>query len=70
MTEGGHTVGSVSTATWRKSSATTGENCVELLIRSEMVIIRDSKDPTGPHLTFDITAWNDARDTMPDLTIT
>ncbi|MFA1549172.1 DUF397 domain-containing protein [Actinomadura chokoriensis] len=39
-------------AAWRKSSYTTanGGDCVELASLSEMVAVRDSKNPDGPEL--------------------
>ncbi|MEH1014107.1 DUF397 domain-containing protein [Micromonospora sp. CPCC 206060] len=47
-------------AVWRKSSRsnTQGGNCVEVAGNLPGVIgVRDSKDPTGPVLTFDAAAW-------------
>jgi uncharacterized protein DUF397 len=48
---------------WRKSSrsADHGGNCVEVatLLQPERAIgLRDSKDPTGPVLSFTPTEWN------------
>jgi hypothetical protein len=46
-------------ATWRKStrSGTQGE-CVEVADNLPGVVgVRDSKDPSGPVLTFDPRAW-------------
>lgn len=54
-------------AAWRKSSYT-GEQgeCVELAPLSSDVAVRDSKDPAGPILRFDRSAFaafiNQARD--------
>ncbi|GAB7188116.1 DUF397 domain-containing protein [Kitasatospora sp. Ki12] len=44
---------------WRKSSHSTNEGgqCVEVAETTEAVLVRDSKDKSGPHLTFDPTAW-------------
>ncbi|CAM02938.1 uncharacterized protein DUF397 [Saccharopolyspora erythraea NRRL 2338] len=36
---------------WRKSSRSTEENCVEVAFASDRVALRDSKDPRGPVLT-------------------
>lgn len=47
-------------AVWRKSSRsnTQGGECVEVADKLPGVIgVRDSKDPAGPVLTFDPTAW-------------
>ncbi|MGC4819760.1 DUF397 domain-containing protein [Micromonospora sp. DT63] len=47
-------------ATWRKSrrSGSSGGNCVEVADNLPGVVgVRDSKDPTGPALTFGPTAW-------------
>lgn len=45
--------------TWRKSTRSNGSgNCVEVAgDLAGMVGLRDSKDPTGPVLTFDATKW-------------
>ncbi|MCL7455686.1 DUF397 domain-containing protein [Micromonospora echinofusca] len=47
-------------ARWRKSSrsSTNGGTCVEVADNLPGVVgVRDSKDPTGPALTFTPTAW-------------
>ncbi|MGW5722193.1 DUF397 domain-containing protein [Amycolatopsis sp. NPDC003865] len=46
-------------ATWFKSSYSQGENtaCVEVSLTSPAVAVRDSKDPSGPHLTFAPSSW-------------
>ncbi|MEU8038250.1 DUF397 domain-containing protein [Streptosporangium sp. NPDC049078] len=49
-------------AAWRKSSYSGGssDNCVEVAMNLPgLVAVRDSKDPSGPMLTFSPTAWND-----------
>jgi hypothetical protein len=39
---------------WRKSTFSgTGGNCVQ--VRQDLAAIRDSKNPTGPTLTADLT---------------
>lgn len=45
---------------WRTSSysSTTGGNCVEVAVAADTVAVRDSKNATGPVLTFDPTAWS------------
>lgn len=47
-------------ARWRKSarSGTSGGNCVEVADNLPGVVgVRDSKDPSGPALTFGAAAW-------------
>ncbi|WP_433114496.1 DUF397 domain-containing protein [Micromonospora sp. CA-246542] len=47
-------------AVWRKSrrSGSSGGNCVEVADNLPGVVgVRDSKDPTGPVLTFGPSAW-------------
>ncbi|MEU8338719.1 DUF397 domain-containing protein [Micromonospora tulbaghiae] len=45
--------------TWRKSTRSNGSgNCVEVADNLPGVVgLRDSKDPTGPTLSFTPTAW-------------
>ncbi|PWI44110.1 DUF397 domain-containing protein [Streptomyces sp. ICBB 8177] len=47
--------------TWRKSSYSSGGDgdCVEVAACPEAVHVRDSKDKTGPNLTFSATAWSE-----------
>ncbi|MFI6131045.1 DUF397 domain-containing protein [Micromonospora sp. NPDC051141] len=49
----------LSGATWRKSSRSAQTNdCVEVATDLAGVVgVRDSKDPTGPVLTFDAYPW-------------
>ncbi|MFD8721661.1 DUF397 domain-containing protein [Streptomyces sp. NPDC059629] len=43
---------------WRKSTHSgDGSNCVEMAPTPHAVHIRDSKNPTGPHLTVATSAW-------------
>jgi hypothetical protein len=47
-------------AVWRKSSRSGGNggDCVEVAGNlPDVVAVRDSKDPTGPVLTFSPAAW-------------
>ncbi|MGC4748823.1 DUF397 domain-containing protein [Micromonospora sp. DT201] len=47
-------------AQWRKStrSSSNGGDCVEVADNlPDVVAVRDSKDPTGPALTFAPTTW-------------
>lgn len=46
---------------WRKSSRSSGNqgNCVEVADNLPgRVLVRDSKDPSGPALTFAPSAWS------------
>ncbi|MEU8851106.1 DUF397 domain-containing protein [Streptomyces sp. NPDC048564] len=46
------------TLRWQKSSySAEGSNCVEIAATPTTIHIRDSKNPTGPHLTLRPTAW-------------
>jgi Domain of unknown function (DUF397) len=43
---------------WRKSSRSgSGSNCVEVAL-SQAAAVRDSKNTSGPVLTFPATAWS------------
>ncbi|QIY56220.1 DUF397 domain-containing protein [Streptomyces sp. RPA4-5] len=46
---------------WRKSSYSTdeGAQCVEVAAAPDTILIRDSKNPHGPRLTFTPTTWAD-----------
>jgi hypothetical protein len=44
---------------WRKSSySANGANCVEVANLPGVIAVRDSKDVTGPELTFTGQAWS------------
>ncbi|KAA6221289.1 DUF397 domain-containing protein [Streptomyces albofaciens JCM 4342] len=45
---------------WTKSSYSGGNGaCVEIAVPAAAAIaVRDSKDPDGPRLTFDTSAWS------------
>jgi hypothetical protein len=46
-------------AAWHKSSRSSGNgNCVEVAILSDTVAVRDTKDRTGPVLTFTSAEWD------------
>ncbi|WP_406088307.1 DUF397 domain-containing protein [Kitasatospora purpeofusca] len=44
---------------WRKSTHSSGEGgeCVEVAETTAAVLVRDSKDKSGPQLTFSPAAW-------------
>ncbi|MGW0422242.1 DUF397 domain-containing protein [Streptomyces sp. NPDC003015] len=45
---------------WFKSSYSDGEGgqCLEVAVTPHTIHLRDSKTPTGPHLTLSPTAWS------------
>ncbi|RKT81907.1 protein of unknown function [Saccharopolyspora antimicrobica] len=49
----------LSTATWLKSSYSQGNGgqCVEVAVQPTVVGVRDSKDPDGPVLVFNPSAF-------------
>ncbi|MFG2128430.1 DUF397 domain-containing protein [Streptomyces sp. NPDC048751] len=46
---------------WRKSSYSSGGGgeCLEVATCAHSIHLRDSKQPTGPHVTLSPTAWAD-----------
>jgi hypothetical protein len=42
---------------WRKSSASGTSGCVEIAIIDRIVLMRDSRDPDGPWLSFSVQEW-------------
>lgn len=46
--------------TWFKSSYSGGEGgeCLEVAVTPDTIHLRDSKNPTGPHLALSPTAWS------------
>jgi hypothetical protein len=44
---------------WRKSTASGSSNtsCLEVALMPELVLVRDSKDTTGPNLSFTSPMW-------------
>jgi len=44
---------------WFKSShsGSQGDSCVEIAVTEQAILVRDSKDKSGPHLTIDREAW-------------
>jgi hypothetical protein len=42
---------------WRKSQASAQGDCVEVATSPEGVLVRNSKDRSGPVLTFTPTEW-------------
>jgi Domain of unknown function (DUF397) len=42
---------------WRKSSFSEAGGCVEVAARGRSVLARDSKDPSGPTLSFSARSW-------------
>lgn len=50
-------IGTLSLAAWRKSTASASTGCVEVCFRGGSVLVRDSKDPGGPMLSFNHHEW-------------
>lgn len=44
-------------AAWRKSSRSGSNGCVEIAFLEGQIAVRDSKDRSGPVLTFSPTEW-------------
>jgi hypothetical protein len=42
---------------WRKSSHSTSGGCFEVAPQRDTILVRDSKDPDGPVLTFEREAF-------------
>jgi Domain of unknown function (DUF397) len=57
---------------WRKSEVSADENCVEVAFSGDLVLLRDSKDPSGAVLSFNQAEWTaflaGARDGTFDVT--
>ena len=45
-------------SSWRKSTHSTSEQCVEVGKPERRLAVRDSKDPGGPQLALDAQAWH------------
>jgi|tagenome__1003787_1003787.scaffolds.fasta_scaffold20936660_2 hypothetical protein len=43
---------------WRKASASSIGNCVEVAADCGEVLLRDSKDPTGPWIRYTAAEWD------------
>lgn len=43
--------------TWRRSTASGSGNCVEVAFASESILVRNSRDPLGPVLSFSPEEW-------------
>lgn len=42
---------------WRISSYCVNGSCIQVRLEGEVVQVRDSTDPTGPVLNFNLAAW-------------
>jgi predicted secreted Zn-dependent protease len=45
-------------SSWRKSGYCNNSACVEIAYTKDYVLIRDSKDLSGPILRFNLREWN------------
>jgi Domain of unknown function (DUF397) len=44
---------------WRRSRACNPAECVEVALSEHLILVRDSKDRSGPVLEFSPQAWRD-----------
>lgn len=44
-------------STWRKSTRSGANGCVEVLVGQHSIAVRDSKDRLGPQLVFTPAEW-------------
>ena len=51
---------------WRRSSRCDSNACVEVAHASGEVLLRDSKDPDGPRLSFAAAQWSAFLDGVKD----
>jgi hypothetical protein len=56
----------LSRATWRKSSHSGVNGCVEVAVLGGAVAVRNSEDPQGPLLVFSIMKWHAFLDGVRD----
>jgi hypothetical protein len=42
---------------WRKSAYCSSSGCIEVAVDADAYLVRDSKNPDGPRLTFDQSEW-------------
>ncbi|MEU4217212.1 DUF397 domain-containing protein [Actinoplanes sp. NPDC026623] len=45
------------TKSWRRSTFCADTGCVEIAVDGDRILMRDSKDISLPHLSFDRVAW-------------
>jgi len=45
-------------ATWRKSTASASTNCVEVSALGNSILVRNTKDRSGPTVAFTTEEWN------------
>jgi hypothetical protein len=46
-----------SSIVWRKSEASAESGCVEVAVVGDSVLVRNSRDPNGPVLSFSRSEW-------------
>lgn len=52
--------------TWRKSTRSVLDNCVEVASTGDVVAVRDSKNPAGPALVYTHDEWTAFIDGVKD----
>jgi predicted secreted Zn-dependent protease len=45
-------------AAWKKATASNSGGCVEVVHDGPLTWVRDSKDPSGPRLSFNAREWD------------
>lgn len=51
---------------WRKSSRSGTTGCVEVAVRGAEILVRDSKDTSGPKLRFGRASWKEFLRTLDE----
>jgi hypothetical protein len=49
---------------WRRSTRCDADHCVEVAFAKGKVLLRNSRQPTGPVLTFTVDQWRDFCDAL------
>jgi hypothetical protein len=54
------------TPDWHRSTYCSTGTCVEVARTPETVLVRDAKDPEGPHLALPVGAWREFVERVKD----
>lgn len=44
---------------WKSTYSSESANCVEVAVVQDSLMVRDSKDPNGPTLSYSVAAWRE-----------